>query len=447
MANGNGQPDFQGYFQKAYSLGLTPQQAIQQLEGVSQTAQAQAANWLRQQQLGGQGASPIAQAARYPLLAGSQALSGFENTLALPERGLDWIGRELGGGRFFNQPEQTAAPLTNALGATNNLALTPGYGPNPRTEQVLAAGARGVGGALPLLPLGPSVAGTIVPGAVGGVTGELAHQAFPQSSWIPAVAGIGAGILTGGLGQAFRREPTEVLPEAPGFQDAINKVTGDLGQSGTTMRQAGQQIKSELEDRSILSGFGKGPGVPFSEGDMKSYLKLPPYKLATRLAGDPDNLLQLRDEMPDQADALAAGVLNDRGLSGWKGMNKSPEGLNAFLPSGEHRQLLEASAESPTGDVEPSGAVADRASHALIAGGVGSILGAGLTHMGLLPGGEFMGGEIGALGGYMGKQVVDALANHTARSILAPWLMHSAGVGAASGAVGGMPTAPVLPVQ
>lgn len=441
MANGTTSPDIAGYFQAAYAHGLTPQQAIQNLEGFSPVAAAQASGWLHQQQLGGQGASPVAQVARYPLMAASEALSGLENTLSLPERGMDWLGRELGGGAVFRQPEQTAPALTNQLGITNNLALIPGYGPYPNAEQVMAAGARGAGGALSMLPMGPSLAGTVIPGAVGGMMGEAAHEAFPNSTLAPMVAGAAGAVLTGGLGQMFQRAPEAAA--VPTVGDAIDKVTSDLGEANTTMRQAGTRIKEGLLDRQTLDAFGRGPGVPFSAGDMKSYLKLPPYKLAQRLAGDPDNMLALRANMPEEADALTAGVLNDRGISGWKGMTKSQEGLNAFLPSEEHQQLL-SDAATPTPVAKPS---PDLASHSLIAGGIGSILGAGLTHYGMLPGGEFMGGEIGALGGYMGERVVHAFSNHVARSILAPWMLHAAGVGATAGAAGGMPTAPVLPMQ
>lgn len=435
------QPDFAGYFQAYLDRGLTPQQAIQALEGVSPAGQAAASNWLKQQQLGAQGSSPLAQAARYPLMAGSQALTGLENTLSLPERGMDWVGRELGGGAVFRQPEETAAPLTNALGATNNLAMIPGYGPHPVAEGLLAAGARGIGGALPMIPLGPSVVGSLVPAAVGGVSGEMAHLALPESRLAPMIAGTAGAVMSGGLGQMFQETPEAAA--VPTAEEAIGKVTSDLGEPTTTMLQAGQRIKNELTDRAVLASAGRGPGIPFSAGDMKSFRKLPPYKVAVRLARDPDNMLALRQSMPGQADALTAGVLNDRGISGFKGMTKSQEGLGAFLPDQGHQQMLQDAAK-------PAAAAAaspDSASHSLIAGGIGSIIGAGLTHMGYLPGGEFMGGEIGALGGYMAERAVHAVSNHVARSILAPWMLHAVGTGAAAGAAGGQPSAPVLPTQ
>lgn len=143
---------------------------------------------------------------RYVKGAGSELLKGAEI-------GVGQIGDLVNAGGaaikkylppWFSQYQQQL-PGTNQLldlsgkaGLTDRADLVPGFGPNPETEKLGAAAARGVGEALPLLALGNPEAGIVknaLAPVAGSMAGELAHEAKPDSKLLPLAAGLATGTV------------------------------------------------------------------------------------------------------------------------------------------------------------------------------------------------------------------------------------------------------------
>lgn len=408
----------------AIAAGYTPQEIYQHAIASGYTPQ-QIETALR----GAQFSGPL----RLPAMLGSAAVEGLDQTLGLPGEAVNLATNALGLGRPF-ATGQTFERLTNEAGLTNNLALTPGAGEFPEAERLVAGAGRGVGGALPFLLGGPlggiPAALTLGSGAASGAVGEAAHEMAPNSTLLPAIAGGAAGILAGGIGAGLRPGPA---PAAQVLDDTVSQLGGF---PGTTYMTVGQQIKQKLAAIDHLRSLGQAAAPALPQKTLTSYLRMQPSKLTERLFSEPENLQILNPLMPDEMSLLGAARLNRFGIAGWQGSKLQPEVKDVIVPDQGLQDRLDELANRPPA---PKANVVHSVSEPLIAGTLGAMGGAGLAHIGVLPGGEMFAGELGSLVGMGGDAVRRVIAHHAAKSLLEPWIYGMGAEGAATGNAGGQP--------
>lgn len=178
---------------------------------------------------------------REATIAGAGLVQGVHSSLALP-------GQLIGlGEKYLPSPsslEFKPPELANLFANKNpDPSLSTPFdsrnlGPTPEGtgENLLSAGAQGLGAAALTLPLGGygAMARTLGAGIGGGLSGEAAKEFFPNSTVAPVVAGAVGGLAAGGLaglGQGSRLEG----------------VAKSLGES-STMQQAGSELQSAVRD-------------------------------------------------------------------------------------------------------------------------------------------------------------------------------------------------------
>src|SRR5215469_8168131 len=130
-------------------------------------------------------------------IAGTSALSGLMGLAGAASSGLNEIGPE--GARVMQAafPELSGNPakIPNPMDVTDRMGLTNPINAVPQGvgENLLAAGSRGVGAAVPAAlsggRFGVPVAAPLLTGALSGAAAEEAHELFPQSGVAPILAG------------------------------------------------------------------------------------------------------------------------------------------------------------------------------------------------------------------------------------------------------------------
>lgn len=187
----------------------------------------------------GEAEGGLDRAARLAKMAGSRAVKGVatgigaigdvENALTdvankyVPESIKSAVNAIPRGLRLGNVPttEETVG-LTNKLGLTGRPELEP----RSQGERYLAAGAEGLGSAVPFMALPGSAVVAGAAGATGGMSGEAAHQLYPESELAPIIG----GVLGGGGVQ---------IAHSAISSSKILKAARSLGSSGT-MQEAGE---------------------------------------------------------------------------------------------------------------------------------------------------------------------------------------------------------------
>jgi hypothetical protein len=370
--------------------------------------------------------SQMTGALRYPAMAASEALSGFETIPALGAQGINYLTSHFGPAGFPQIPN--VQDWTNRLGLTNNPSLVPGLGPYPEAERLGAAAMRGIGGAAPALAMGAPAALALGLGAAGGAAGEATTEAT-GSPLAGAAAGVGVGLLGGGVASMFR-------PTAPGVPAQLTNVKGLIGAPDADIYTAGNQLQGDLARQQWLSGGGFGPASSLSQSTITSLMKAKPMQAANQVLKDPDALATLRAELPDTVDQLAGGMIWQNPMQ-W---NRLPQkARDALLPDEAHQEALESAlaAKKPTGG---SGGIAEP----LIATLLGGAGGAAASHLLHLPFGEYLGGELGSMAGL----AVNSFKNRAiAAAIVNPWVRASGIAGGLGGAAGSQqsPLAPRVP--
>jgi hypothetical protein len=196
-------------------------------------------------------ALPPVTAWSYPAMAGSALAKGLAVGLGVPGdvealgvRGLRALGADVGrpGDLGLGDTSTTLFPtsqemldLTNRLGITNVTGLTPGFGPYPEAEKIIAGGVSGLGSAIPSLAVGrPPVVPSLVAGATGGAAGEAAHEFLPSVPLAAPAAGLVAGLGTQGVASALAG-------------NTFRNVAGRLGSMGD-LESAGDALQASAKN-------------------------------------------------------------------------------------------------------------------------------------------------------------------------------------------------------
>lgn len=124
------------------------------------------------------------------------------------------VGRAIGGqGLATSTVDQAAAKITQA--------------PTPKNtwEEFLQSGGMGVGG---MLGTGEAKLPSLITGAISGLTGQAAHEAFPESNVAPAIGALlGGGVAHAGIGARPSIPEITQHPEfEQGFQAILNREGG-----------------------------------------------------------------------------------------------------------------------------------------------------------------------------------------------------------------------------
>ncbi len=368
---------------------------------------------------------------RYPAIAGGGAVSGAESTLELPFAAanalINRVNPLITGAGYHAFPNVPDLPGyiqqgTDWLGITNNPRYFPGAGAAPEAERMLDATARGVGAAVPALAIGNAPAAlTLSLGGVSGATSELAREAAPGVNWLPPAVGLATGLAGGATASLLRSVPSAAK--------AMDAIASDIGASDATVMSAGKDLQDEL---TLIKSGRHDSALPSK--DVNRLLNLRPDQATNSVLRDPGTLQILRSESPDVADQIAGAMLNRSGQQ-WR--NLQPEAQDALLPSAEHQNMLNKALE---GTAAAPGA-GEKITHFIVGGGVG----AGLAHLGLIPGGDILG----SIGGEAASVMYDAFRSHmAARRMLEPWLSGPTVAGGLAGqATLGVPQMPLTNQQ
>lgn len=370
---------------------------------------------------------------RLPAMVGSEALAGLESLESVPAQVLTALARNVG------QPLADAVGLgpipevpniehlSDSLGLTNNPRLLPGYGPNPATEELLAGTARGVGGALPMF-LGGPVLGSIGVGlgALGGASGEVLRQNFPNNPILPIAAPMALGLLGGGAAGVMMAQ--RAAAAAPSVAQQFGDITAGLGAGDTTIRSAGLNLKNALNTRTI--DFLQNEG-------LQNVAAAQPHKIPDMILKDPDLAEAVRRIEPDAMDQIT-GAMILRNPRQWNRLQ--PEVQNSALPDPEMQSQLETALDAAKkGGTNPMAELAKQGSNwrYIIGGGLGLMA----QHLGVLP--HYVDPlSASFLGEAAGELYHRSVSNQAARMILQP-IMNPTPAGKISagalglGAVGG----------
>ena len=122
----------------------------------------------------------------------------------------------------------------------SDLANIPSLKPKGETEENIAAASRGVGQALPFLPLGGGVLPTLAAGAGGGVGGRYGEKVgdylgYPKTGAVLGsfLGGAGAGSAAGGLNKVYNAATSQFMPLGEAYKEAGVPMimTGDVSGS------------------------------------------------------------------------------------------------------------------------------------------------------------------------------------------------------------------------
>lgn len=366
-------------------------------------------------------------------MTGSEALSGLENTLTMPQRGMNWVGRNaidpvsnyLGGDpnlyeKWKGSPLPTPVDLqnwTNRVGFTNNPSLVPGYGPNPGSERIMAGSARGIGGNLVFGPMAALL------GGLAGGTGEAVSQATGSQA-LGTLAGTGVGLAGGFTGIGKPSAELEAPPPLS-VDEMKTNIKNVIGPSDATLYSAGQNLQDEL------SNYKPGAILPVNIHN-KLVNAQNPGNAVSSILNDPKTLSVIRQRLPDVADQIAVGAL-DRNLS--QVNNLFPESKAQLYPDlGTQQMISDASLASKGPRATPVAPPSPGVSEPLLAYGLGGLGMLGAHYMGYFPG----IGEAGAEAiGSTGMLALDMLKSRVAaHAVLDPYIRNSMAQGMVGGSAG-----------
>lgn len=164
------------------------------------------------------------------VLRGTTSLAGLPGDLEHYVSKKTDLPRLLGySGEDAPQILPTSGGINKALGLEERPDLQPSGG-----ESWLAAGAGGLGAALPIVATGGAALPALAGGVAGGLGAEAGHEIMPESPWAPLVGGLAGGGLAGfGAQRWLGRGGLERLAESMG--------------SSKTFQEAGQAMKGEAQ--------------------------------------------------------------------------------------------------------------------------------------------------------------------------------------------------------
>lgn len=257
---------------------------------------------------------------RIPSMVAREFTSGLETVPSLVAR----YSNKLFG---TNIPDVEA--WSNREGWTNNPAYMPGYGPNPEEERYLAAGARGFGEMAPFVPFAGPLGGAALAGSgiMGGMSAEGTKQLFPNNQALQIGVPLVAGALGGGIKDVVAA--SRAAADLPKVSDVVTDVMGRLGYPNATIQSAGDAVKTELATRTPKY---------LADNGLTSLANTKTQNVANAIAKDPVIAQKIRQIMPDQADHVAASLL-DRSAGQFKvkvpgqaGSGIPRDSINALLP-------------------------------------------------------------------------------------------------------------------
>jgi hypothetical protein len=220
----------------------------------------------------------------------------------------DWMRSALPGGANPNAPlvsDIPNAPRSNdILAVTNKAGLTnrPDLVPTGQDENLLAAGARGVGSMLPFgLGAGPAgLAKAAATGLAGGEVGELTHEALPGNQIAPAIAGAVGGLGVAGLIHAFGGNPFSYVAAKLGSSENAEQA-GEAAQDAVRNWRS-TELPTKLSALAAPLDAKVGPQTPVNLANFGQTVK----DMATKSGQAQPLSALLSSKLPEQLQSTLA---------------------------------------------------------------------------------------------------------------------------------------------
>lgn len=238
--------------------------------------------------------------------------------------------------------------LTDWLGLTHRKDLVP----STPLEKYGTAGVEAVPAIASSVMTGGGTIPSILTGEAGAMAGQAGHDLAPDSPWAPVAAGLGAGLLTGGLSDGVinhlnGKAAAKALSAAA---DALEEAKEAAFQGRSELPQAAAQVKKASAQDFATTKAQIQSDLEASHGQADQTISA----LAGSL-GDSTTLQQAGEKLQGAARGWITGVLPSKLAAAWQPVDEAisaeaPVNLSAFR--GALKEI-----NSSSGMLEPAAAL------------------------------------------------------------------------------------------